>query len=36
MDPEEDDSEVLEDMGNPLAQEYGLTPEQTKFFDAYL
>ena len=22
--------------GNPLAEEYGLTPEQTKMFDLYL
>lgn len=36
MDPQEDDVEVTEGKGNPLAEEYGLSPEQTKFFDAYL
>jgi hypothetical protein len=36
VDPQEDDVEVTEPKGNPLAQEYGLSPEQTKFFDAYL
>lgn len=36
MDPKKDEVEVPEKRGNPLAQEYGLTPEQTKAFDAYL
>lgn len=36
MDPQDDEVEVTERKGNPLAEEYGLTPEQTKMFDMYL